>query len=488
MNPVAELTSSMEPASLRQSDAVDESAPRPRRKQKSKASKGWNSMMKLFRRVHLYSGIFMFPWVLLYGVTGMFFNHPQAFTGGEVRSFSGAVAGGQLAALPTPQEMADELVAKLNTALPVGSEGASPRVRLSDSRAIEFNRELSYTVQADGVEHSVKLNPVTGSGEIRTRPSEAETAAVEEPANPLADVGRVEIENNAMKAAEAAIPGLLGELELPAGEISAGRRAPTLRFLAEIDGTPYVLNYNLGNGAITPVADEVRPEMDAKTFMQRLHLSRGYAPHWNVEWLWALIVDAMFLSMVFWGLSGLLMWWQIKRTRLLGSGFLVASLAVTVILVVGMHDSLTAGGSRGGHGGGGGGRGAGGAGAQGAAAEHGPGGHSHGAETGHQHGPGGQVGGNRGGGGRGGNRGGAAIETENSALEDGDEAAGEMRRGRGRGGRGGAGADIEGTGPRGGGRGRGGRGGMERPTDPPAEPETSAAETNATEDGPAGDE
>jgi len=268
------------------------------------------------------------------------------------------------------------------------------------------------------------------------------------------------------------VPALLAELGLPEGEIFTGRRTPTLQFQADIDGEPYVLNYNLGNGAVALVADAARPEMDTKSFMQRLHLSRGYAPHWNVEWLWALIVDAMFLSMVFWGVSGLLMWWQIKRTRLLGSGFLVASLAVTVILVVGMHDSLTASGPRGGGGHGGRGGGARPAGAAAAGEE---------AGEGHNHGPDGHQHGEAGGEGMRGNRGPGAGRGESEGAVEGNEAGAGMRRGRG--GRGGArpeGAEF-GAGNRGGGQrgGRGGRGGMDRPADS-VEPET-APESETTE-------
>src|SRR5262245_33925407 len=35
--------------------------------------------MHWVRRIHLYSGLFMFPWVMLYGITALLFNHPGAF-------------------------------------------------------------------------------------------------------------------------------------------------------------------------------------------------------------------------------------------------------------------------------------------------------------------------------------------------------------------------------------------------------------------------
>src|SRR5687768_4458683 len=43
---------------------------------RSLRSRGGSSRaMYWIRRIHLYSGLFMFPWVMLYGVTALLFNH-----------------------------------------------------------------------------------------------------------------------------------------------------------------------------------------------------------------------------------------------------------------------------------------------------------------------------------------------------------------------------------------------------------------------------
>jgi hypothetical protein len=53
------------------------------------------------------------------------------------------------------------------------------------------------------------------------------------------------------------------------------------------------------------------------------------------------VVDAMFVSMVSWAISGLLMWWQVKRTRRWGVGLLALSVQTTVAMTYGIHDWLT---------------------------------------------------------------------------------------------------------------------------------------------------
>lgn len=61
-----------------------------------------------------------------------------------------------------------------------------------------------------------------------------------------------------------------------------------------------------------------------------------------MRWWGAVLVDAMAFVLLFWGLSGLLMWWQVKATRGLGLVVLVLSFVVATLLRVGMYLALTA--------------------------------------------------------------------------------------------------------------------------------------------------
>lgn len=377
-------------------------APKPTVKRKSNASKSWNTTMKLVRRVHLYSGLFMFPWVLLYGVTGMFFNHPRWFTGDNVQSFVAAeVSKNELAQLPAPDSLAEKIVASLNQQL---KETQGPEVVLTDLRTPHYSGDLTYTVNTEEVSHTVSINPVTGDGEIRTTKAVPEADQPVETPNPLQGIRRVEIESNPLLVAKNAVPAVLENLDLPSGEANTGRRAASLTFSAEVDGEPVAIVYNLGNGFIATTHEDAELPMNSKSFLQRLHLSRGFSPHWNLKTLWGLMVDMMFLSMVFWGISGLFMWWQIKRTRLLGGGFIIASLAITAFFIIGMHDSLTVAGNRRGGG------------------NRGPGAAAAGGRNGQQastQNPG--RGGNRGRGGAGGNRGGHQHGTNAASGQERNE-------------------------------------------------------------------
>ncbi|MHC4876363.1 MAG: hypothetical protein ACYTGL_07680 [Planctomycetota bacterium] len=310
--------------------------------------------MRLIRRVHLYSGIFMFPFVLLYGFTGWFFNHPRYFTGDQLTTFTANdVVSGQMGQLTPPQDMAESIVEEMNIESFLVD---GPEVILTDTREPQFSSFLTYTVNGDEASHQVSVNPLTGAGEIRTTFLEPQPEGPEAapPANPLGAITNVQIQNNALAEAQRLVPEALAQLNLPSGEALTGRRAPSLRFSAEVDGVPSVVTYNLGTGTVTALREDSKPDMELKSFLQRMHLSRMYSPHQNTKWFWALQVDAMFVAMVFWGGSGILMWWQIKRTRLPGCGFLIASIVSAALLTVGMHDQLsTSTRGRGGPGGGG---------------------------------------------------------------------------------------------------------------------------------------
>ena len=53
--------------------------------------------------------------------------------------------------------------------------------------------------------------------------------------------------------------------------------------------------------------------------LERFHRRRGYATGYALDTTWAVTVDLVIAAMVFWVLSGLWMWWEMKVTRPLGA-------------------------------------------------------------------------------------------------------------------------------------------------------------------------
>jgi hypothetical protein len=53
-------------------------------------------------------------------------------------------------------------------------------------------------------------------------------------------------------------------------------------------------------------------------FLERFHRRRGYATGYPLDTTWAVSVDLFIIAAIFWTLSGLWMWWEMKVTRRLG--------------------------------------------------------------------------------------------------------------------------------------------------------------------------
>jgi hypothetical protein len=88
--------------------------------------------------------------------------------------------------------------------------------------------------------------------------------------------------------------------------------------------TPRRLTYSPSDRTLVIEKMQSRPN----AFLERFHRRRGYATGYGLDTVWAVSVDAFIVAMVFWVLSGLWMWWEMKVTRLLGLAALLAGAGV----------------------------------------------------------------------------------------------------------------------------------------------------------------
>lgn len=195
--------------------------------------------MHQVRRLHLFLGLFLLPWVLLYGVSGFLFNHPTAFPDQPTRTFGPEeVRGTPLEELPRPADMAEEVVAALN------EKGGSYRVVRPDEAAFSRNR---VTVQArgPGVEHTVVVDLAAGTGNVRTKPSDAEVTA------PFAAKSGVRTSSPLPDRLQTGTPVVLRKMGLDANEATAPATLPDLTFYMEADGQVWKVTYQPQRGGVS---------------------------------------------------------------------------------------------------------------------------------------------------------------------------------------------------------------------------------------------
>ena len=77
-----------------------------------------------------------------------------------------------------------------------------------------------------------------------------------------------------------------------------------------------------------------REEFRTPTFLERLHRRRGYNHPYALEDTWGFTVDVAVVTMVFWSLSGVWLWWELKSTRGWGTLALTAGVVLFAIFVV----------------------------------------------------------------------------------------------------------------------------------------------------------
>ncbi len=317
--------------------------------------------LQLLRRSHLYAGLFMLPWTMVFAVSAVLFNHPQLYSDRIEATFGKeGVAGTPMESPPAPADLANQVIAALRERNPRASYALiepetacyAPDSAVAMVRTDDRNITLLVNLTGQGGYIRSQLNPPPQPAEEKAPFAFGEASANELREKPLG--GRpapAPLSGDALRFAQplkervkATVPTLLEKYGFPQGQVNV-TFLPDLTFLMTADDKIWKVKYRFQTGSVSgrsPEAD-VRTARSVSTgqFLTLLHLAHGYPSDVNIEWWWAGIVDAMAGVMVFWGFSGLLMWWQIKRTRRLGTTVLVLSLVVAIWVGVGMHNHMT---------------------------------------------------------------------------------------------------------------------------------------------------
>lgn len=282
-------------------------------------------VMRLVRRTHLYAGLFLTPWVLLYGTTAFLFNHEGAFSdrGAERELAASDFAGTSVAAVPPPAELAGQVVAA------VAVRDSAKAIRVVEPEEAEWTGPLVIGAQTKAVNHLLRIDLAAHRGTLAAneRPARREEPWFSGEGARLQSVEIARIEASR----------LVTELGIEA-EQARVQTMPSLRFRAESDGRVWDVIYQPERGTVSavPVGTPWEP-LSVRRFLTRLHTTHHYPATFGVRWVWSLIVDCMFVLMVFWALSGVAMWWQLRYLRAIGTGIVIASLIVASILFRGMH-------------------------------------------------------------------------------------------------------------------------------------------------------
>ena len=307
-------------------------------------------LLQFLRRGHLYLGLFLLPWALLYGVTGFLFNHPNAFSDSPVVYFDRHdMVGTELENPPPLSEFVEKLVGMLN------DHNVSNEKWTVGKSPIRYSGRDTFvaTVNAENRTYFFVFDPNTQSGLIRENTTKRPTETVapfatsvlfkEERTSAEATRGKQEDLQNLESIVDRirrAAPKILQRKGFPTGSATV-TSGPDIKFSVIAADGEWNASFNPISKQVSGAKGEPTVELSWRTFLLRMHLSHRYPSEWNTKWLWALGVDAMALTLCFWGLSGLVMWWQIKATRRAGGIVLFVSLIAAITLGLSMYSVLT---------------------------------------------------------------------------------------------------------------------------------------------------
>lgn len=301
--------------------------------QRARTSSKWGrKATKFLRRLHLYSGLFLVPFVLLYGATGYLFNHPSAFADEQHQSV-GAGLLVEAGARPTdPATLAGDVVEALNR---LGSD-----VYSVVEGSPQYRGRYVFRRRHDDAVYSLILPPDLTRAELVLQRRPASTADAEpRPDRTVArESAREQLDR--VRATAERVFDLLG-LE---GRGASVRSAPDVDFaLRANDGRQLTASLDLRAGAldVKDSGGDARADLSTRRFLTRLHKSHTYPAELGPRWWWSLMVDVTAVTMLVWGLTGLVMWWQIRTLRRIGLSVLALSALWTAYLAVGMHSFFT---------------------------------------------------------------------------------------------------------------------------------------------------
>ena len=294
----------------------------------------------------------MLPWVLLYGFTALLFNHSTWMNGADTTIEQFTLAESDLQQMPMASDVAALIVEATNEQM---RDNAAAEIELVSPDSAEFTRQVLASGLNEDDDLTVVVDLNSGSGYVRKRVREEPDANDEEDEKvSLSNGVGIKLEMDAQSQFGSGVAGVLTETELDSVSL---RGLPPVEFDAVVDGQKRRLRFSpprrRGGGGGGRASSEVRGtvsivgenprDLTVRSYLLRLHTAHGYPVQTNARWFWAVCVDIMFASMCFWGLSGVVMWWQIKKTRRIGFLILVASAVVATLLAIGMHWQLVNG-------------------------------------------------------------------------------------------------------------------------------------------------
>ena len=293
--------------------------------------------MRLIRRFHMYAGITLVPWIILFGVTGVLFNHPNFLSSRDVIK---QISSDDIKNIMDLNIINIKLISS-NIIENINNNTNSINLLLNSKKDSSLYGTLTYSLNDESNRHYLYVNMNDLSARIESRPNSQKIKTPEFLGKKIIQSNRYDWLKSKDKAKE--IFKLAG-IESTNNVSLLSRSGPKILFNAKsVDNEKeYNLVYNLISNELGGRESGLsNSPLGFRSTLLRLHMLHTYPDSVNTRWLWSLAVDATGIMLILWGATGLIMWWQIKPTRLLGIISIFSALLITIIITVGTVKLIT---------------------------------------------------------------------------------------------------------------------------------------------------
>lgn len=270
------------------------------------------------RRAHLYFGLFLVPWVFLYGSTALMFNHPAWFHERSMAQFGAVTLAGTDLSVPPA---ADALAAAVHENLP-GDLSAPENIRWLGRYRLRGKDSSSR--------YSAYIEPGGQGGVLYTTPLDVDSD------HPLANLEPSPVPFPLSQ--ETDLAPIEESLQVSGLTLD---RTPTLLFDVREGDALWRIEYEPLDGSLSAeLLGQRSTAQTTRSFLLNLHTQHVYPGAVSSRWLWAMVVDLMGTAMILWALTGLIMWWQLKRLRRIGGAVLVVGGSSIIALAISLFAAL----------------------------------------------------------------------------------------------------------------------------------------------------
>lgn len=272
----------------------------------------------LARKIHMYAGLIMIPYLLFFGISGFIFNHPTFLSNRTSSSFNMDNKKGWQALFPDIQILARSLTDSLR------ARGVIKEGRVAN---LQYDQSMIIRKKTDQGDYRMEIDVPSSNARLLVLPDFVDHSRL--PGGQVmldkATVAHDQILEVSNK--------VLNEHGAKSGHTRI-QRFPRLMFDIKNKTQNYRVTYNLSNGNYR-LQDLNKRRFKVSYFFTNLHEQHGYPPgRFSIKTLSTFLADCFAILLIIWGITGLYMWYKFKRYHAIGAVLLSIAIVGAFLIIM----------------------------------------------------------------------------------------------------------------------------------------------------------